>query len=43
VTKPDGYDRIFDTLEGSPENPEELGRELAEEFLERGAGDFLKR
>lgn len=43
VTEPNGNERIFDTLEGSPENPEKLGRELAEEFLERGGGDFLER
>jgi hydroxymethylbilane synthase len=43
VTEPEGTRQIFDTIEGSPENPAELGTRLAEEFLDRGAAGFLER
>ncbi len=43
ITEPEGTDRVSDTIEGSPEKPGEIGRRLAEEFLDQGAGDFLER
>lgn len=43
VTAPDGSRQVTDTLEGSPENPEELGRQLANQFLEQGVDELLER
>ena len=43
VGLPDGSEWVRDTVEGSPENPGELGRELAERLRAAGAGEILER
>lgn len=41
VAMPDGSDSIRDTVSGAPENAGQLGQELANRLLERGAGELL--
>jgi hydroxymethylbilane synthase len=43
VAEPDGSRLLHDTLSGSAENPEALGRQLAERILAAGAGPLLER
>jgi hydroxymethylbilane synthase len=42
VGSPDGAARIKAEAEGPADDPESLGRRLAKELLEKGAGDLLK-
>ncbi len=41
VAMPDGSESIRESLEGSVENAEDLGVELANHLLEQGAGELL--
>ena len=41
VTKADGEEILRDRNAGAPDQPEEIGSQLAERLLERGAGDLL--
>lgn len=41
VAKPDGAEILRNRNSGSADHPEEIGAELAEQLLERGAGDLL--
>lgn len=43
VTQKQGKERIEDTISGSTNEVEKLGRQLANEVLDEGAGSFLKR
>jgi hydroxymethylbilane synthase len=43
VGLPDGSEWVRDTLEGDPEDPSSLGRELAARMLAAGAGELLER
>lgn len=42
VTHPDGEDQVGGELRGDREEPDKLGRELAEVLLEQGAGEFIQ-
>jgi hydroxymethylbilane synthase len=42
IASPDGRRFFRDTTEGAPEEPEALGRLLAETLVERGAGDLVE-
>lgn len=43
ILEPDGDRKLQDSVEGPEDDAESLGLDLAEELLDRGAGDFLDR